>query len=234
MGIPQLDTMLNGGLPKGHSVLVLGPSGTGKTILGTTYLAEGARRGGKGVMAFFDQGNSRSRNAELAKLAESNSVSIVESRSFDLSIEEILDDLVHEITRTGATRVVIDALSELALYLAPEFAQDFRGSVFKILATLARLSVSVVLTIGQEDSFANQHFGRADTAFLADAIIALRYVEMEGCMTKVMSVVKVRGSNHSSDLHQYAITDAGINIDERPMKYEGLLSGHPSPITPHL
>ena len=232
MGNAQLDLLLHGGLPLGHAALVVGPSGSGKTILGTAFLAEGARLGEKGVVACFEKSSAIPRNALLAQLIEDGAVSVVASRSLDLSVEEVLDDLVREIARSGAKRVVIDSLSELGLYLAPEFRQDLRESVFRMLATLGSLGVTVLVTVGMEDRFTDMRFSQADTSFLADAIIAMRYVEIEGRLAKVISVVKVRGSGHSTDLRHYVITDRGIEIDSRPMPFEGLLSGHPSALKP--
>jgi circadian clock protein KaiC len=231
-GIAQLDDLLNGGLPQGHAMLVVGPSGSGKTILATAFLSEGARLGEKGVVASFEKGASRLRNVPLARMVQAGEVALIESNSLDLSVEEILGDLIEAIERTGAKRVVIDSLSELGLYLAPEFRSDFRASVFRILSSLATLGVTVLITVGMEDRFTDLRFSQSDTSFLADAIIAMRYVETEGCLTKVISVIKVRGSAHSTDICQYAITDRGIEIDRQPMPYEGILSGHPSAVKP--
>jgi circadian clock protein KaiC len=58
----------------------------------------------------------------------------------------------------------------------------------------------------------------------------MRYVETQGVLTKVISVIKVRGSAHSLDIRQYKITDRGIEIDRQAMPYEGILSGHPSAV----
>ncbi|WP_317203519.1 ATPase domain-containing protein [Janthinobacterium sp.] len=227
MGIPELDDLLLGGLPLGHAALVVGPSGSGKTILGAAFLAEGARLGENGVLACFEKGSAVLRNAVLGQLIESGRVSAIESRSLDLSVEEMLDDLLREVVRSGAKRVVIDSLSELGLYLAPECRLDFRESVFRILTSLASLNVTVLVTIGMEDRFTDMRFSQADTSFLVDAIIAMRYVEIEGHLSKVITVVKVRESAHSTDLRRYVITDRGIEIDGRPMPFDGLLSGHP-------
>ena len=117
-GVAGLDEMLHGGLPQGHSVLVTGPSGCGKTILGTRFLQEGARQGEKGVVMSFEKGTARLRNAELAQMVQAGQVAVVESRMIDLTIDELLDELNQAIERTGATRVVVDSLSELGLYLA--------------------------------------------------------------------------------------------------------------------
>jgi circadian clock protein KaiC len=71
-------------------------------------------------------------------------------------------------------------------------------------------------------------FSHSDLSFLTDAVIAMRYVEAESQLKKVMTVVKVRGSAHSHDLREYQITDKGIEIGGRLAGYEGLLSGHPT------
>jgi circadian clock protein KaiC len=227
-GTPDLDTLLHGGLPQGHSLLVVGPSGAGKTILGTRFLQAGARQGEKGVALYFEKGTGRLRNAELAELVQAGDVEVVESRSLDMSIEELLDDLEHAIERTGARRVVIDSLSELGLYLAPECRNDLRGAVFRVLSSLAKRDVTVLVTIGMEDRFTELRFSEANIAFLTDAIVALRYAEMDGRLCKLVSVVKVRGCAHSNDLREYRITDAGIEIDARSLRFDGMLSGHPS------
>jgi len=227
-GVDGLDDLLGGGLPRGHALLVVGPSGSGKTVLATQFLAAGVAAGEKGVLACFEKGAVRLRNADVARLVNSGDVALVSSRSLDLSIEEILDDVIQAVRRTGATRVVIDSLSEVGLYLAPEFRDDLRASVFRLLAGLAELGVTVVVTMGMDDSYTELRFSKADTGFLADAIVAMRYVEVAGALVKVLSVVKVRGSAHSADLRRYDIRADGIHIAPAPLPYSGLLSGHPT------
>ena len=228
-GVPDLDAMMFGGLPQGHSMLVVGPSGAGKTILGTRFLQEGVRQGEKGVAMYFEKGTSRLRNAELAEMVDAGNVAVVESRSLDLSVEELLDDLNAAIDRLDARRVVIDSLSELGLYLAPEYQLDLRQAVFRVLSSLAKRGVTVIVTIGLEDRFTELRFSVADLSFLTDAIVAMRYAEMESRIAKLISVVKVRGIAHSHELREFRITDAGLEIDAGPVRFDGLLTGHPSP-----
>lgn len=226
-GVADLDQLLCGGLPQGHAALVVGPTGTGKTILGTRFLQEGVRQGEKGVAMLFEKGTARLRNVEMARMVQAGHVRVVESRSLDLTMEELLDDLVTAIAETGATRVVIDSLSEFGLYLAPEVRGDFRLAVFRVLASLAKRGVTAIVTIGLEDRFTDLRFSFDDISFLTDAVIAMRYAEVEGRLCKLISVVKVRGSAHSNELREYRITDQGIEIGMRP-DYSGLLSGSPT------
>jgi circadian clock protein KaiC len=228
IGVPSLDQLLHGGIPQGHSILVAGPSGSGKTILGTAFLAEGVRQGEKGVAAYFEKGTSRLRNAALAAMVQAGDVAVIESRSLDLTADELLHELLDKIHTTGATRVVLDSLSEVLLYLAPEFRREFRLTVFRILSSLAKLNVTVLVTLGMEDRFTELRFSEADISFLTDGIIATRYVEMEGTLAKVISVVKLRGCSHSSALRTFRITDQGIQVDDAQVRFEGMLSGHPS------
>ncbi|WP_026354231.1 ATPase domain-containing protein [Massilia niastensis] len=227
-GVPDLDLMLNGGIPQGHSVLVSGPSGCGKTILGTRFLQEGARLGEKGVVMSFEKGASRLRNAELAELVQAGDVAVVESRMIDLTIDVLLDELDEAIDRTGAQRVLVDSLSELTLYLAPEGRAQLRTVVFRMMASLARRGVTVMVTMGLDDQYTQLQISQAEIAYLTDAIIVMRYGENEGRLRKFLSVVKVRGSAHSADLREYEITDAGFEIRPDRTEYEGVLHGVPS------
>lgn len=226
-GTPGLDQLLHGGLPQGHTMLVAGPTGVGKTILGTRFLQAGAALGEKGVALYFEKGTARLRNAELAALTQAGAVAVVESRSLSMSVEELLDGLIGAIERTGATRVVIDSLSEIELYLAPEVRADLRLAVFRTLTALAKRGVTALVTVGLEDEFTGMRFSPSAMSFLTDAVVALRYAEIAGELRKIMTVVKVRGCSHSTDLRQYVITDAGIEVDSKPSEYEGLLTGHP-------
>jgi circadian clock protein KaiC len=226
IGVPGIDELLGGGLPQGHSVLVSGPTGSGKTILGTRFLQEGARLGEHGVAMYFEKGTSRLRNAELADLVRSGHVTIVESRMLDLTVEELLDELMQTIERTGAQRIVIDSLSEFTLYLAPEVRDEFRLAVFRMLTELAKRNVTAVVTVGMEDRFTEMRFSYDDLSFLTDAVIALRYAEIDGRLAKLISVVKVRGVGHSTDLREFTITDKGIEIGSKPEQYNSLLSGN--------
>lgn len=228
LGIPALDEMLGGGLPRGHSLLVAGSTGSGKTILCTSFLEEGARQGENGVAIYFEKGTARLRNQRLARLAEAGHVSVLDKHALDLTVDELVDELLREIERTGAKRVVIDSLSEFTLHLAPEFRTDFRTPVFSILSTLAELGVTVLVTVGQVDVFTELRFSEGNIGFMTDAVLAMRFVEIEGRMAKMMAVVKVRGSAHSKDIREYDITDQGIEIGGTPRHYEGLLSGRPT------
>ena len=127
----------------GEFVVLVGPSGSGKSILAATFLAEGARRGETGVIAAFEQHPNRSRNLVVADLIKAGVVGLVDSHSPGLSIDEIVTLLMVEIRRLKASRVVIDSLSGFEVRLAPTFRDDFRESLSRLVATLAASGVTV-------------------------------------------------------------------------------------------
>ncbi|WP_075791950.1 ATPase domain-containing protein [Massilia putida] len=230
-GVPGLDEMLHGGLPQGHTMLVSGPTGIGKTILGTRFLQAGAAQGEKGVAVFFEKHTSRLHNAELVKMVQDGQVTVLQSLS--LTVEELLDQLTEAIERTGATRVVIDSLSEIGLYLAPEFRYDLRLSVFRTLSLLARRGVTALVTVGYEDNQPNWRFSIDNLCFLADAVLSMRFVEVEGHICKFLTIIKVRGTSHSNELREYRITDAGIEVSPHTTNLDGLMTGYPTRREPH-
>jgi len=227
MGVPRLDDMLGGGLPAGYSLLVAGPSGSGKTILATAFLAEGVRRGEPGAIVAFEQTPSQSRTRTIDEMVRAGKIGLINTRSLDLSIDEIVQRLIDLIQRMKATRVVIDSLSGFELAVAPTFREDFRESLFRMVAVLAGLGVTVLLTSELEDRYTDLRFSPYGSAFLTDAIIVQRYIEVESRLKRVMAVVKVRGSAHSDELRQFEITDEGIVIGNPVLAYEGLLGGQP-------
>ncbi len=227
MGVPGLDEMLGGGLPAGYSLLVAGPSGSGKTILATAFLAEGVRCDEPGVIVAFEQTPSQSRTRTIDDMVRAGQVGLINTRALDLSIDEIVQRLVDLIHRSKATRVVIDSLSGFELAVAPSFREDFHESLFRMVAVLSDLGVTVLMTSEIEDRYTDLRFSPYGSAFLTDAIIVERYVEIDSRLRRVMAVVKVRGSAHSKELREFEITDEGIVIGEPVRDYEGLLSGRP-------
>ena len=224
-GVHHLDEMMGGGIPRGYSLLVAGPSGSGKSIMAAAFLAEGARCGETGVLAAFEQHPSRSRNRILADLIENGSVGLVNTDALDISIDEILVRIIREIQRLKATRVVIDSLSGFELAIAPTFREDFRESLSRLVLALVATGVTVFMTSELEDRYTDLRFSPYGTAFLTDAIIVQRYVEIESRLSRVLAVVKVRASAHSDELREFHIDDFGIQIGETISDHEALLAG---------
>jgi len=227
VGVPALDEMLGGGLPLGYSLLVVGPSGSGKTVLATEFLAEGICAGEPGVIAAFEKSPNRMLSHKLNSMVKAGKVGVIDTRALDMSIDEALYDLTSMIENMKAKRVVIDSLSGFELALAPEFREDFRESLYRMISVLTSLGVTILMTSELEDRYTDLRFSSYGNAFLSDAIVLQRYIEIDGQFKRVMSVVKVRGSAHSKDIRNYDIADDTIMVDEARFEYDGILSGLP-------
>ena len=233
-GVPGLDELMDGGIPQGYSVLVAGPSGSGKTVLSNQFIVEGVRNGENGIVAVFEKRpndylQTTPRGEEFEKLVREKRLEVLYMRPLDLSIDETLLELQNAVKRLGAKRAVIDSLSGLELALAPTFREDFRESLYRMMGALTGLGVTVMATVEVADSYVDLKFSPQGIAFLTDAIIIQRYVEIDGKLRRAMAVAKIRASQHSKDLHEYDITsDGGIVVGQGLKGYEGLLTGTPA------
>jgi circadian clock protein KaiC len=99
--------------------------------------------------------------------------------------------------------------------------------MYRMMGALTGSGVTVMATVELKDSFVELQFSPQGVAFLTDAIIMQRYVELEGQLRRVLSVVKVRSSPHSADLREYKITEHGLVMDRDMGAYRGVLTGAP-------
>ena len=236
-GIPELDKMLGGGILEGDSLLVAGPSGTGKSALATQFIAEGLRHGEAGIIAVFEerpQGyTQRADNfgLNLEKPQQTGKLEILYLRPLDLSVDETMQEILDAIIRVGAKRLVIDSLVGFEMALAPGFREDFRESLYRMIGALTGAGITILSTVEVEDNFTSFQFSHYAISFLTDDIIRMRYVEIDGQLRKVMVVIKMRGGNHSKDIREYVITDKGVVVIlPRQTDYAALTTGLPQRI----
>jgi circadian clock protein KaiC len=233
VGVPELDAMMSGGIPQGDSVLVTGPTGGGKTILATQFAAEGVRHGERVVIAVFEEhpaayvARAHSLGIDLEAMVAEGRLEIMYLRPLDLSVDETLHEIRERVRRLDATRVVIDSLSGFEAALAPTFRQDFRESFYRLLTSLTALGVTVLSTVEVSDANDYLRFSPYNVSFLTDDIIAIRYVELEGELRKVLAVIKMRGSEHSRALRAFEVTGHGLAMREVLDDYRGIITGVP-------
>ncbi len=232
-GVADLDAMLGGGIPAGYSVLIAGPSGSGKTVLSNQFIVEGGKRGENGVVAIFEKRpndylQTSPHGEAFKKMIAEQRLEVVYLRPLDLSIDETLLELRSAVERVGAKRAVIDSLSGLELALAPTFRVDFRESLYRMMGALTGVGITVMGTVELEDDYSQLRFSPQGIAFLTDAIIMQRYVEIDAELRRAIAVVKVRASWHSKELREYEIARNGEVVIGAPLNaYRALLTGAP-------
>jgi circadian clock protein KaiC len=232
--------MMGGGIREGDSVLVAGPSGAGKSALATQFLAEGLRNGEPGIAAIFEErpqgyaARASSLGQDFDAPQEKGTLELLYLRPLDLSVDETMQEILDAVRRLKAKRLVIDSLGGFEMALAPGFREDFRESLYRMIAALTGAGVTIFTTVEVEDKFTSLPLSRYAISFLTDDIIRLRYVEIDAQLRKVVVVIKVRGGNHSKDIREYVITDKGlVVISPRQTGYTGLMTGVPQLASGH-
>ena len=228
-GIPGLDELIEGGFPRGDTILIAGKAGTGKSILATQFIYKGATEYNEpGVFVTLEEPphlikrNMIRFGMDLDKLVKEKKISIVdlspskevtpvtigEYPSFDLSGLEAI--ILNHVKKLGAKRVVLDTLSIMAYKFRSR--DILREEFFKLAANITRTGVTLLLT--SEIPAQDHGLGVFDIeAFLASGVIVLYNEKIsDTSRSRSIEVLKLRGSKHSSRIHSMRITDEGIRV----------------------
>jgi len=236
IGVKALDEMMGGGLPGGDSIMLTGPTGSGKSILATQFVNAGIENGEHAVIAVFEEHpelyiqRAKQFGFPLDKYIEEGKLDVVYLRPIDLSVDETLQEIRERVLRIGATRLVIDSMSGFEVALAPTFRVDFRESFYRLLRALTTLGITVISTIEVVESSDYLRFAPYNVSFLSDVIIAMRYIELKGELKRVLAVIKMRSSAHSSELRLFEVTSHGLKIGDTLEGYRGIITGIPEKI----
>ena len=232
-GIDGLDELMGGGIPVGDSVVLAGPTGSGKTTFAMQFVAEGLRQGESAVVAIFEErpdaylSRARHGGIDLDAAVRDDRLRVIYLRPLDLSVDETLEEIREAVQSIGASRVVIDSISGFEMALAPTFREDFRESLYRLIGTLTNLGVTMYSTIEVVEQ-ANLQLTGYRVSFLTDVVLRQRYVEIEGALQKVVIVVKMRGSDHDRRFWRYDSTDTGITLGRSLEEYDGVVTGVPT------
>jgi circadian clock protein KaiC len=234
-GIRELDALMGGGIPEGDSLLLAGPSGSGKSVMASQFIDEGLRHGEPAVIAVFEELPAEyvRRAAKLGldfdTPQKKGTLKVIYIRPLDLSVDETVHEIISSVRQIGAKRVVIDSLVGFEMALAPEFRHEFRESLYRMIGALTRLGVTVCSTVEVEEDFTSMGLSNFAISFLSDDILRLRYVSIGGQLRRMLLVVKMRGGAHSIDMREYEITEKGAVIGAPLRGYRALTSGIPGP-----
>lgn len=232
-GVPGLDALMGGGIPSGDAIMLAGATGTGKSTFGMLFAAEGLKQDESVVVVAFEE-YPADYLARLGNFGVDADAGVAEGklrvtylRPLDLSVDETLADVLATVREIGASRVIIDSLTGFEMALAPAFRDDFRESLYRLVGALTAAGVTVLMVHEAVASSADMSFTGERVSFMTDDIIVQRYVELDGILEKVLSVVKMRRSAHSRAFWRYHVNASGAVIGEPLVGYRGILSGNP-------
>lgn len=227
----ELDGLLGGGLQRGTSTLLVGPTGVGKSVLASGYAAAAAGRGDHAAMYIFDESSAtllrRSDGLQLG-VREQVAAGRIQLRQLDpaeLSPGEF-DHLVREaVEGAGARVVVLDSLNGYLNAMGEERAVLVQ--LHELLTYLGQQGVLTLLTIAQHGLIGDRIQAPIDVSYLADSVILLRYFEAAGQLRRAISVVKKRSGTHEPTIRELRL-GPGIQVGEPLREFSGVLT--PAPV----
>jgi len=199
----------------------------------THFIAQGLTDGESCVVAVFEEypeaylARAKTVSGDLDMMVERGRLAVTYLRPLDLSVDEMLAEIQSAVERLGATRVVIDSLSGFEVALAPTYRTDFRESLYRLVGALTATGVTVLMTDEVVDASPGSRFTHERVSFITDDIFVQRYVEIDGRLEKVLSVIKMRGSDHANDFRLYRLTAEGAVLGESLSNYHGITTGVP-------
>ncbi|MGI8654099.1 MAG: ATPase domain-containing protein [Pyrinomonadaceae bacterium] len=229
--VPELDSLLGGGLARGSSTLIIGPAGSGKSTLGAQFAAASASRGEKSAVFIFDEivetyvGRAAGIGTNIQSHIDDNLITLKQVDPAELAPGEFADRVLRAVDRDGARLVIIDSLNGY-LHAMPE-ERFLTIQMHELLTSLNQRGVVTLLVLAQH-GFLGDMGTPVDVSYLADTVLLLRYFEAEGAVNRAVSVIKKRSGAHENTIREMKITSQGIRVGEPLTKFHGVLTGVPT------
>ena len=214
-GIEPLDGILAGGLWRGSTTLVVGPAGTGKTTLGLQFALAGVAAGERSLYVNFQENPTQLARTIRALGHDINDLharglAMLYFSPVELRIDSVVIELFDTIMRDGITRVVVDALGDLALRAGDR--ERFHDYLYSLCQHFTVSGVTALLTM--EASQEGRSISTRDDArfsSMCDTIIELK-LEIRTTPCRTLRVVKARGAAHDLRVHEMVIDAHGIAV----------------------
>ena len=227
-GIPELDALLGGGILPGTSALLMGPAGSGKSIVASQYATAAAERGDRVVIYLFDeQADTALIRADGLGMAfrshvDGGRILLQEVDPGEFSPGEFSERVRHAVERDGARMVVFDSLNG---YLAAMPEERFLILLLhELLGYLNRLGVATLSIVAEHGLIGSSLTAPIDISYLADTVLLFRYFEVTGEVRQAVSVVKHRPARHERTIRELRL-GPGISVGPPLRQVQGVLSG---------
>ncbi|GGQ73242.1 ATPase domain-containing protein [Couchioplanes azureus] len=213
-GIGALDTLLADGYWPGSGTLVIGPCGSGKTVIGLQFAFGGARLGEPTVFASLQENR-----VQLERMirgfgwnADEPGVLLRCESPNDIYIDQWFYELFDTIRSRQARRLVIDSLGDLAAACPDD--KRFREFIYSMLDRCSREGISVLLTFETPELYGQTALSELGVSHLSDNVILLQYVRRRGTAARALTVLKTRASRHLPQAHEFEINHDGIAVGQ--------------------
>ncbi len=225
-----LNGLLGGGFERGASTLVLGPAGTGKSLLTLSIVQSAIKRGERAAMFVFDEelgllfGRAIGLGIDLQTMVDSGKLIIEQIDAAELTPGEFSERVRICVEKHEVQTVVIDSLNGYQAAMPEEQALILH--MHELLQYLNRQGVMTFLTVAQHGLVGDMK-SPVDVTYLADTVVLLRYFEARGRVRRAISVVKKRTGHHEDTIREFMIGASGITLGEPLVAFQGVLRGVP-------
>lgn len=230
-GNPSFDALLGGGVEKGSSTLILGPAGTGKSLIALSFAIAAIKRGEKVAMFAFDEelglllDRTRALDMDLEGFIAAGSLFIEQVDAAQVTPGEFAHRSRQLVDSNGITAVIIDSINGYRAAMPEENSLILH--VHELLQYLNRRGASTFMTVAQHGIVGSMD-APVDITYLADTVILLRYFEAHGEVRRAVSVVKKRSGKHETTIREFKIGTGGIKLGEPLTAFTGVLVGVPT------
>ncbi len=236
-GIPEIDELLHGGIERGTTTIITGPSGVGKSTFGMQFMKEAAGRGERSVVYAFEEGTEtllkrcEAINIPVHAMLKRGTLGVISVEPLQYTPNQFVYLVRTEVEQNNARIVMLDSTSGYKLSMQGE---DLVRQLHSLCQYLKNMGVTVIL-INETHSIAGGEFSVTEggLSYLADNLIFLRYLELDGQLRKAVGVLKKRVSDFERTLREFEITKYGIKVGEPLTQLRGILSGVPEWIDKH-
>ncbi len=229
-GIEALDDLLGGGVERGSSALILGPAGTGKSLLTLNFAVSAVKRGEKAALFVFDEelgllfARTKPLGIDLEAMQKKGQLEIQQVDAAELSPGEFTAKVRRCIDALGVTTVVIDSLNGYQAAMPEE--QFLVLHMHELLQFLNRRGVTTFLTVAQHGLVGDMK-APVDVTYLADTVVLLRYFEAAGSVRRAVSVIKKSAGAHEHSIREFEIDNRGLTVGPPLDGFQGILRGVP-------
>ena len=231
-GVDELDALLGGGIERGTISVISGPTGVGKTTTGTQFVAEAARRGERSAVYLLEESaatyrhRSKAVGIPVAEMEETGTLAVEAVEPLTMQPEEFASRVRREVEENDTRVVMIDGIRGYRVSIQGE-RDDLVRKIHALGRYLRNMGVTVVF-VDEVDAVAGEFQAtNAGISYLADNVVYLRYLEIDGQLRKVIGVLKKRVGDFERTLREFAITEDGITVGDPLTDLRGVLSGDP-------
>ena len=223
-GDARLDAAIGGGIPRGDSTLLVGPSGVGKTFLGLAFIAAGLEQGERCLHVSFQETETQVREkAEAAgwgwSTVSEEQLVISQIPPVELDLDQVGSLIRAELERGDVKRVLVDSLAELAF--AARDTERLPGYIWALGGFVRAAGGTLIFT--NEIAALGQSGGLGGLSFLFNNVFFLRYLELQSELARGLSILKMRQSDHDKGLIRFTIDRDGITFGDRVDDVSGML-----------